>query len=286
MKKFILICAIFMLTLTFAVGCGQTETPPPADTEPSGSADDPTPPSDPNPPVNPDPPADPSDDPAPDPSVDTPPAKPEDDKKCDHDTADYYVDEVYIKQIERYYTAVSEQWNESEYFDHGMSALAAYYYEGTPLDNLGFAYIDLDNDGTKELILGAILNAERDPLVLEIWTIKNNEPVMLAQSGSHNRYYLQYAEEDGIWSVAYEAENGAANHAVYYLQLSGGQFNVIQGIVFDAVANEKAPWFMAYDLDWDVSNDMPIKENTANSVISAGRNIYTAARYFPYCLYK
>lgn len=274
MKNLILVCTIFLMTMTLAVGCGKTATPPPADNEPSGSATDPavdpepTPPADPNPPVDP------------------PPAKPEDDKKCDHGTANYYVDEVYAQQIERYYTAISEQWSESDYFDHGMSPLAAYYNRDDALHNIGFAYVDLDNDGTKELILGAILNAEQDPLVFEIWTVRNNEPLMLAQSGSHNRYYLQYAEEDGIWSVAYEAENGAANHAVYYLQLSGGQFNVIQGIVFDAVANEQAPWFMAYDLDWDVSNDMPIKEDTANSVISAGRNIYTAAEYFPYCLYK
>ena len=276
MKNIILISAILLMTLTIAFGCGKSETNPGDNNGPSGPAADPAP----------NPPADPQPDPSGDPSTDTPPAKPEDDKQCDHDTANYYVDEAYVKQIERYYTAISEQWSENDYFDHDMSALAAYYYDGEPLDNIGFAYIDLDNDGTKELIIGAILNAEQDPLVFEIWTIKNSEPVMLAQSGSHNRYYLQYAEEDGIWSVAYETENGAANHAVYYLQLSGGQFNVIQGIVFDAVANEQAPWFMAYDLDWDVSNDMPIKEDTANSVMSAGRNIYVAAEYFPYCLYK
>ena len=82
--------------------------------------------------------------------------------------------------------------------------------------------MDLDNDGHWELIIGAIKNAAQDPLVFEIWALKNDEPVMLAQSGSHNRYYLQYAEEDDLWSVAYEAENGAANRAVYYLQLQGG----------------------------------------------------------------
>ena len=118
--------------------------------------------------------------------------------------------------------------------------------------------------------------------MFEIWTVRNGEPAMLAQSGSHNRYYLQYAQEDGLWSVAYEAENGAANHAVYYLQLADGEFQVIQGIVFDAIASEQDPWFMAYDLDWDVSNDTPIDADTADAVMTAGRSIYVAQDYIPY----
>jgi hypothetical protein len=86
--------------------------------------------------------------------------------------------------------------------------------------------------------------------------------------------------------VAYEAGNNAANHATYYLQLADGELQVIQGIVFDAMANENEPWFMTYDLDWDVSNDTPIDEETANAVVDAERNIYTAAEYIPFSLYN
>ena len=193
---------------------------------------------------------------------------------------------AYAKQIERYYTALTEQWDESAYFEHEMSASAAYYYEGNALENVGFAYMDLDADNSKELIIGAIKNAEQDPLVFEIWTLKDGEPVMLAQSGSRNRYYMQYTKEDNVWSVAYEAENGAANHAVYYLNLSKGKFEVNQGIVYDAVANENAPWFMAYDLDWDVSNDTAITEDIAEGIMDAERNNYTAIEYRPYSQYK
>ena len=87
-------------------------------------------------------------------------------------------------------------------------------------------------------------------------------------------------------TAIYEAENGAANYAVYYLQLSEGIFEVIQGVLFDAIANENAPWFMAYDLDWDISNDTPVDEETAMGVIEAWRNLYTAADYIPYSQYK
>ena len=254
MIRFLSVIAVFLLTLTCLSGCSRPHTSMPI-TESTAA-------------------------PTTMPAAETTPAE------ADGDAASYCVDVAYARQIERYYTAISQQWNENAYWDHEMSALAAYYYDGTPLENVGFAFMDLDADGTQELLIGAILGAERDPLVFEIWTVRNGEPVMLAQSGSHNRYYLQYAEEDDLWSVAYEAENGAANHAVYYLQLVDGEFHVIQGVVFDALANEHEPWFLAYDLDWDVSNDTPIDGDTATAVMTAGRNIYIAQAYIPYSQYK
>ena len=277
MKKMLLTAATFLLILVMLAGCGNLQAGMPIDTEPSSVSTEPAIE------CTEAPTEVPATDPATEPTKEATPTETEADED---DTAASDISEVYGQQIARYYTAISQQWDEMTYLDHEMSSLAAYYYEGNPLDNFGFTFMDLDADGIQELIIGAILNADRDPLVFEIWTLHDNAPVMLAQSGSHNRYYLQYVEEDKLWSVAYEAENGAANHAVYYLQLDGGEFNVIQGVVFDAVANENDPWFMAYDLDWDASNDMPLDEKTAIDVMEAGKNIYTAAEYFSYSQYK
>ena len=196
------------------------------------------------------------------------------------------VNAAYAQQIGRYYTALTECWEESRYFDSEMSSLPYYYSEGEPLDNVGFGYQDLDNDGSAELIIGAIANAELDPVVFEIWTLVEGEPVMLAQSGSRNRYFLQFSEEDNAWYVANEGSNSAASHGTYYLMLIDGKLEVMQGIVFDAEADPENPWFMSYDLDWDVSNDDPIDEDTANAILDNNRGHYTALEYFPYSLYK
>ena len=142
--------------------------------------------------------------------------------------------------------------------------------------------MDLDNDGRWELIIVAILNAEKDPAVFEIWTLVDGEPVMLAQGGSRNRYVLQYVEEDNMWYVVNEASNSAFNSATYYLMLNEGKFEVVQGIVFDASADEQNPWFLTYDLDWDVSNDAPVDEETAMAILESNRKHYTALEYFPY----
>lgn len=196
------------------------------------------------------------------------------------------IDARYAEQIIRYYTALSEQWDEEKYFDNGLSTLPYYYGEGDPLANVGFGYVDLDNNGQQELIIGAILNAELDPAVFEIWTLIDGEPVMVAQSGSRNRYYLQYVEEDRAWYVAYEGSNGAANSGTYYLMMNEGKFEVMQGIVFDAIADEENPWFMAYDLDWDVSNDEPIDADTADAILETNRVFYTPLELYPYALLK
>ena len=209
----------------------------------------------------------------------------EEDIVYEGDASSYYIDVAYAEQIGRYYTALSEKWDEEKYFDNEMSALPYYYYEGNPLDNVGFGFVDLDNDGYWELIIGAILNAEQDPAVFEIWTLVDGEPVMLAQGGSRNRYVLEYVEEDNVWYVVNEGSNSAFSHATYYLMLNEGKFEVVQGIIFDAEANEQNPWFMTYDLDEDVSNDEPIDEETANAILESNRKLYVALEYFPYIFY-
>ena len=109
--------------------------------------------------------------------------------------------------------------------------------------------------------------------------------MMLAQSGSDNRYLLLRTQEQ-TWQIVNEATNNIASFATYYMTLESGKLKVEKGIVFDAFADEDNPWFMTKDLDWDVSNDTPIDEETANAVMEAGRDIYAAQEYFPYSLYN
>ena len=198
------------------------------------------------------------------------------------DAFTYYIEEVYAKQIGRYYIPLVERWGEGRYFENGLSALPASYYEGDPLENVGFGFVDLNNDGDLELVIGAIRDADIHPYVFEIWTLVDEKPVMLAQGSARNRYALQYEEENDAWYVANEASNSAFNFATYYLMLEDGQFEVVQGVVVDAEANAQNPWFMAYDLDWDVSNDTPIDEETAVAIQESNRKLYTAIEYFPY----
>ena len=246
MKKMIMTLTLFLLCVALMTACGTTPAETPTTTEPTTE-------------------------------ITTEPAN----EATEADPAEGDL-AIYAEAISRYYTALSEQWNEEAYFEYELSALAASYYDGNALDNVGYAFRDVDGDGNNELFIGAIANAQNEPLVFEIWTLIDGEPVMLAQSGTHNRYYTQYEAEVYNWSIAYEAENGAANWAVYYLQILDHELTVTQGVVYDAIADEANPWFLTYDLDWDVTNDEPTDEEMANAVIANGNKIYTALEYTPY----
>lgn len=209
----------------------------------------------------------------------------EEDIVYEGDASSYYIDVAYAEQIGRYYTALVEKWDEDKYNENGMSEVLAAYYEGNPLDNVGFGFVDLDNDGYWELIIGAIQDAETEPAVFEIWTLVDGEPVMLAQASARSQYTLQYVEEDNAWYVANEEADSVFSHGTYYLMLTEGKFEVTQGLVFDALADEENPWFMTYDLDWDTSNDEPIDEATASAILESNRKFYTALELFPYIFY-
>ena len=167
-----------------------------------------------------------------------------------------------------------------------MSALPYHYYDGDPLENVGFTYMDLDNNGQEELFIGAIKGADQDPTVFEIWTVVDGEPVMLAQGGSGNRYVMQFVEEDNTWYVANEARSSAAVNATYYMMLMDGRLEVMQGIIFDATVDEQNPWYMTYDQDWDVSNDDPIDEDMTVAILDSNHRHYTALEYLPYTVCK
>ena len=207
----------------------------------------------------------------------------EEDVAYEGDASSYYRNVVYAEQIARYFAPLSEKWNEEQYHDNGMSEVLAAYYEGNPLENVGFGFVDLDNDGRWELVIGAILDAEDAPAVFEIWTLVDEKPVMLAQANARNQYSLQYVEEDNMWYVAYESTN--SGNGTYYLMLNEGEFEVVQGIIYNSKADAQNPWFMTYDLDWDTSNDEHIDEETAYAILDANRAHYTALEYCPYLYY-
>ena len=167
-----------------------------------------------------------------------------------------------------------------------MSEVLTAYYAGNPLNNVGFGFEDLDCDGQWELIIGAIQDAEECPTVFEIWTLVDGQPVMLAQTSARSQYVLQFVEEDNMWYVANEGSSGASSSGYYYLMLIDGKLEVMQGIIYDSKADAQNPWFMAYDMDWDTSNDDPIDEETANAILETNRSHYTVIEYFPYIFYK
>lgn len=184
---------------------------------------------------------------------------------------------LYAAQLNRYAAALSEQWPEGRYFENGMSELAGYYYEGDARANVGVFFPDLDGDGSPEMVIGAILGADTDPAVLEIWTVKDGAPVMLAQSHARDKYYVEYLADENAWLIANEGSGGAASSVWFYYALQNGELALMQG-----VTSESGAWYMTYDTDYDVSNDTPSDEAACQAIIDSHTERYTALDYTPY----
>ena len=184
---------------------------------------------------------------------------------------------LYAAQLTRYAAALSEQWPEGRYFENGMSEIAGYYYEGDARANVGVFFPDLDGDGSPEMVIGAILGADIDPVVLEVWTVKDGAPHMLVQSHARDRYFVEYLADENAWLIANEGSNGAASSVWFYYALQNGELTLMQG-----VTSESGAWYMTYDTDYDVSNDTPSDETTCQAIIDSHTSCYTALGYTPY----
>ena len=118
------------------------------------------------------------------------------------DTAEYYIGSVYSEQLAQYYRALLERWGTEQYEQQGRSPLGAAYLQGDPLENVGFFLEDLDGDGSRELVIGAVREAEKAPLIFELWTA-GEEPELILRAEEGERYFFLegtsclIAKEDG-----------------------------------------------------------------------------------------
>ena len=109
---------------------------------------------------------------------------------------------AYRPVLSKYYGAYTSGNNTAEYaWDNGISEMIAYS------QNAGYALLDLNGDGTPELVVGGLgTNSFSDGMVYDLYTLVDGQPVQLACSQARSRYYLR---ADG--SLLNEGSNGAGN---------------------------------------------------------------------------
>lgn len=102
--------------------------------------------------------------------------------------------------------------------------LSYMYRRNSALSEIGFALIDLDNNGQAELIVSDI----NSPFIYDLYTISDGEAIHLFDSGERYCYYLY---ENGY--LEYQWSGGSAATGYDFYRLNDGTLDFIERITYD-----------------------------------------------------
>ena len=182
--------------------------------------------------------------------------------------------EAYEGIIDDYRSLVEEQWDYDQIYEHNYSNLAT-------MVSVGYTLYDLDQDGQLELLIGETDTEEPvNRMILDAYTMDGDAAKQLFTSRERNRYYL-VEDEAGAVIIANEGSIGAASSGWLYYIVENGELSIQQSVIYDAGADEQNPWFTSVDDDWDVSNDTPTDEETAQAMIDSYMEQYAVLDWTP-----
>lgn len=115
---------------------------------------------------------------------------------------------AYADVFATYTTLLSEGWGGEELMAHDLPLPIMYCVGDAPFDNIGYLLLDVDGDGTQELLTGTLISDEfYVPIVFEMYTLTpEGSVVRVFSSQERARYYLC---EDN--SFLFEGANSAAD---------------------------------------------------------------------------
>ena len=142
------------------------------------------------------------------------------------------IPEAYQPVIAKYVTALTEHWGGEACSNADISLLVSY---ATSPSELGYALLDLDNDGTDELVIAN--DAERQ-VIYDLYSLVDGKLVHVFTGWDRNSYELR--EDFRILNIG---SNGAASADYVYCHLSNGQLVTDSLIRFDAATDPDHPWF-------------------------------------------
>lgn len=177
---------------------------------------------------------------------------------------------AYKSILEQYHTALSENWDFETLTNNNLNQMCA-FYKGTGLLDIGYAFYDIDRNGTNELLIGIVSQDNRGGDVFDIYTLTDDKPVMLAQSGERDMYTLC---QNGMVSEA--GSNSAANSFYKFYEFKSGtsKLTLVEAVVIDGQWNPDNPYFYTTTDATDKSAYTAITEDDADETI----NKYTAVQ--------
>lgn len=127
------------------------------------------------------------------------------------------IPDIYQDILRNYYTAILEKRDTGWYIENDMNYLLSEDFSGGIMDNVGYAIIDLDNDGNDELIIGLNDNVTDEFYQKMILIIYSGEQEVFS---SMERDRIYYAGENKFASLG---SSGAAYSFETTLKYENGE---------------------------------------------------------------
>ena len=149
-------------------------------------------------------------------------------------------EDLYNNVLSKYVTAQNEGWDANRYEAEGLSP----EFYANPIDQIGYAYQDINLDGIDELFVGEFGEDDLKGVVYDIYTMVDGKPTHVISGSARDRYY---AHSDGF--IVNEWSGGAAlsGFDVYNVEANSTEMVYQWGYKYDGYENEEEPWFKSYD---------------------------------------
>ncbi len=170
---------------------------------------------------------------------------------------------VYDDTIKKYKTALTENWDMDKYNKNDICYLIWFEASEDGGLGLGYAFLDMDSNGTEELLIG--LRYEDTPLdIFEMYTVENGKVTKVFTS-DQRAFYVLTQEKDKTYKLAYSYSDSAAKSGSTLFRFEDGKLIAEKAVWYDAITNEANPWFMSISEDGKLK-DTPTDEEGAEKL--------------------
>lgn len=154
--------------------------------------------------------------------------------------------EAYSTVLDMFYSSIACNWTNCDGSGWGIADdpddacyIFPHYLSDYALNEIGFAFIDLNYDGTLELIIAPMdLTAKGE--FYDLYTVSNGKVIHSASAGERDRFFLAV---NG--SINNHASGGAVTNVTSnkYLDPKDGQLKINQAVIYDEYIDQESPWF-------------------------------------------
>ena len=182
--------------------------------------------------------------------------------------------QLYAPVLDMYRTSVTERWDVGQLDEHEMSYSLAYIE--TAREDLGYRLIDVDGDGSPELLIGLIARSDIEvENILGMYTLENYQPKLVMIGWDRCSYFLL----DDMTLLNYGSNSAYSGGRMLYA-LKDGELTVLDAVIHDYELNEAEPFFRTQG-SWEAADGEHMTNEEADTLVQGWESRVIRIGYLP-----